>query len=183
MKTHFKKLATATMMLLAVATVQARPIALPDPAATSTETGTFVVNAKNQITLTGNHLVLTTSTANGDIASGTARFMSGDLQYNDGASSVDGKIAKTTFASEIKGGQIVYMIKGQVFGTLTQAGKKVDVGGNFSLMTKPAAVGTKLTQTTLDASHLMLTIRSNVNNTQPVNTRQQRSHAGSHLRH
>ncbi len=167
MNTIMKQLTTATLMLLAVTAVQARPIVLPDPAATSTETGTFAVNAKNQITLTGNHLVLTTSVANGDIASGSAHFMSGDLQYNDGASSVDGKIAKVSFGCQAKAGQKVCLLKGQVFGKLTQGGQKVDVGGNFSVVTKPAPESTPLTAMQLESSDLVLTIRSNINNTQP----------------
>lgn len=183
MKTNLTKLATATLMLLAVATAQAQPIVLPDPAIASTETGSFSVNAKNQITLTGNHLVLITSLpTKGNLASGSAHFMSGDLQYNDGASSVDGKIAKVVFGSQTTGGQVVYTLKGQAFGKLTQAGKTVDVNGNFSVTSKPVAVGTQLSQATLESSNLIFTIRSNVNNTQPIKT-QQHGHAGSHLKH
>lgn len=87
MKTTIKQLAAAMLILLAAATAEARPIVLPDPATGGSETGTFSVSADNKITLTGNRVTLTTSLpSNGDIASGSARFMSGDLQYNDGTS-------------------------------------------------------------------------------------------------
>ncbi len=167
MKTRLQQLATAMLILLTAATAEARPIVLPDPATSASETGTFSVNANNQITLTGNHIMLTTSLpSNGDIANGSARFMSGDLQYNDGASSVDGKIAKVTFGSQIKDGQVVYMLKGLIYGKLTQAGQTVDVNGNFSVVTKPAPEATQLSQAQLESSDLILTIRSNINNTQ-----------------
>lgn len=167
MKTTIKQLTSALLILLAVATVEARPIVLPDPANSASETGTFSVSADNQITLTGSRVVLTTSLpANGNIASGSARFMSGDLQYNDGASSVDGKMAKVSFGSQIKNGQVTYIIKGLLYGKLTQSGQTVDVNGNFSVVSKAAAEGTPLTQAQLESSDLILTIRSNINNTQ-----------------
>ncbi len=167
MKTTIKQLAAAMLILLAAATAEARPIVLPDPANGGSETGTFSVSADNKITLTGNRVTLTTSLpSNGDIASGSARFMSGDLQYNDGASSVDGKIAKVSFGSQIKGGQVVYIIKGLVYGKLMQSGQTVDVNGNFSVVTKPVAEGTPLTQAQLESNDLILTIRSNINNPQ-----------------
>jgi hypothetical protein len=184
MKTNLKQLATATLLLLAVATVQAQPIVLPDPAvAISNQTGTFSIK-DNTIALTGGSLNLTTSTAKGDIASGSARFMSGELQYNDGASSVDGQMAKVSFGSQVKDGQVSYIIKGQVFGKLTQAGQTIDVGGNFSVITKPAAEGTLLTQAQVESASLIMTPRSNVNNTEAANTSQpQRSHTGNRSKH
>lgn len=167
MKTKLQQLAATLLILLVAATAEARPIVLPDPATSASETGTFTVNADNKITLTGSHVTLTTSAAEkGDIASGSARFMSGDIQYNDGASSVDGKMAKVTFGSQVKNGQVVYILKGLVYGKLTQSGQTVDVNGNFSVTTKPAAESTPLTQAQVDSSHLILTIRSNINNPQ-----------------
>lgn len=167
MKTTIKQLATAMLILLTIATAEARPIVLPDPASSASETGTFAVNADNQITLTGNHVILKTSMpSNGDIASGSARFMGGDLQYNDGASSVDGKIAKVTFGSQVNNGQVVYILKGLLYGKLTQGGQTVDVNGNFSVMTKEAPESTQLSQAQLASSDLVLTIRSNINNPQ-----------------
>jgi hypothetical protein len=187
MKTTMKKLATATLMLLAVATAQAQPIVLPDPAAGANETGTFTVSANNEITLTGNPIILHTNSAarGSDIAGGSARFTSGDLQYSDGASTVDGQVSKVAFGSEVKGGQVVYTIKGLVFGKLTQAGQIVDVSGNFSVSTKAAAEGTTLAQAQVDSSHLVLTIRSNVNNTQPASpeVQQQHGHDRNRSRH
>jgi hypothetical protein len=188
MKTTMKKLATATLMLLAVATVQAQPIVLPDPAAGANESGTFTISPKNEITLIGNPITLHTNSAakgNDDIAGGSARFTSGDLQYSDGASTVDGQVSKVAFGSEVKGGQVVYTIKGLVFGKLTQAGQIVDVSGNFSVSTKAAAEGTTLAQAQVDSSHLVLTIRSNVNNTQPASpeVQQQHGHDRNRSRH
>jgi hypothetical protein len=185
MKTTMKKLATATLMLLAVATVQAKPIVLPDPAAGANETGTFAVSANNEITLTGKPIILHTNSAakGSDLAGGKARFTSGDLQYDDGASSVDGQVSKVSFGSEVKGGQVVYTIKGLVFGKLTQAGQIVDVSGNFSVSTKAAAESTTLAQAEVDSSHLVLTIRSNVNNIQPASPDVQQGHNRNRSRH
>jgi hypothetical protein len=185
MKTNLKKLATATLMLLAVATVQAQPIVLPDPATSTAQTGTFTVDAKSQLTLTGNAIVLTTSLpSSGDIASGSAHFKSGDLQYKDGASSLDGKIAKVSFGRQIKDGQVVYLLQGLVYGKLSQAGQTIDVNGNFSVTTKTAPESTTLGQAQLDNVSLILTTRSNVNNTQPVNPHiQQHGHNGGHSKH
>ncbi|WP_394752825.1 hypothetical protein [Crenothrix sp.] len=167
MKTHTQKLASAIIMLLVAVNVQARPIALPDPATGSSQSGSFSINAEDQITVTGNPVSLTTSLpANGDVASGTARFMSGSLHYNDGSATVDGRMARVTFGSQINNGQVTYLIKGLVYGTLTQAGKTVDVNGDFAVTTKPAPEGTELTQAQVDSSDLLLTIRSNINNTQ-----------------
>ncbi len=184
MKTNLKQLATATLMLLAVASVQAQPIVLPDPAvASSSQTGTFSVK-DNTITLTGTPVNLTTSTAKGDIASGSARFMSGELQYNDGGSSVDGQMGKVSFGSEVKNGQVTYILKGLIYGKLTKGGQIADVNGNFSVVTKPVAEGTPLTQASLESASLILTPRSNVNNTQPASASQpQRSHTGKHSKH
>ena len=170
MKTTMKKLATATLMLLAVATVQAQPIALPDPAAGANETGTFAISPKNEITLTGKPITLHTNSAakGSDIAGGTARFTSGDLQYTDGASTVDGQLSKVSFGSQVTGGQVTYIMKGLVFGKLTQSGQTVDVSGNFSVSTTPAAQGTPITAAQVDSAHLLLTIRSNINNIQPA---------------
>lgn len=184
MKTTIKQLATATLMLLAAATAQAQPIVLPDPAvAVANQAGSFSIK-DNAITLTGNPVNLTTSTAKGDIASGSARFMSGELQYNDGASSVDGQMGKVSFGSEVKNGQVTYILKGLVYGKLTKAGQTVDVNGNFSVITKPAAEGTPLSQAQVESASLIMTPRSNVNNTQPANTSQpQRSQTGKHSKH
>ena len=121
----------------------------------------------------------TNSAAKGsDITGGTARFTSGDLQYNDGASIVDGQLSKVSFGSEVTGGQVTYIMKGLVFGKLTQAGQTVDVSGNFSVSTTPAAQGTPITAAQVDSAHLLLTIRSNINNTQPApaTTQPQKSH-------
>jgi hypothetical protein len=62
---------------------------------------------------------------------------------------------------------VTYILKGLVFGKLTQAGSTVDVNGNFSVSTKPTIEGTPLEQAQVDSSHLLVTIRSNINNTQP----------------
>jgi hypothetical protein len=168
MKTTMKKLATATLMMLAVATAQAQPIVLPDASNSASQTGAFSVDAKGQLTLTGNPVILTTSLPSvGTVASGSARFMSGDLQYNDGASSLDGKIAKVTLGSEIKNGQVIYILKGLLYGKLSKGGQNVDVNGNFSVTTKAAPESTQLTNTQLESTNLILTTRSNINNTQP----------------
>jgi hypothetical protein len=53
-----------------------------------------------------------------------------------------------------------------VYGKLTQAGSTVDVNGDFAVSTKPAMEGTSLDQAQVDSSHLLLTIRSNINNIQ-----------------
>jgi hypothetical protein len=185
MKTNLKQLATATLMLLAVATVQAAQyIELPDPTvASANQNGTFSIK-DNTISLTGGSLNLTTSTAKGDIASGSARFMSGELQYNDGANSVDGQMGKVSFGSQVKDGQVVYILKGLVYGKLTKAGQLVDVNGNFSVITKPAAEGTSLTQAQVASASLIMTPRSNVNNNEPANTSEvKRSHAGNRSKH
>jgi hypothetical protein len=182
MKTTIKQLATATLLLLAVVTVQAQPIVLPDPAAAgSSQTGSFSIK-DNTITLTGSPVNLTTSTAKGDIASGSARFMSGELQYNDGASSVDGQMGKVSFGSEVKNGQVTYILKGLIYGKLTKGGQLADVNGNFSVVTKPVAEGTPLTQASLESASLILTPRSNVNNIQPI-SQAPRSHTGKHSKH
>jgi hypothetical protein len=49
---------------------------------------------------------------------------------------------------------------------LTQGGETVDVNGDFSVTTKPAPEGTVLEQTQVDSSHLLVTMRSNINNPQ-----------------
>ena len=169
MKPTIKHLASALFILVASATVNARPIVLPDPATSTSETGTFTISAKNEITLNGSHVSLTTSLpSSGDIATGSARFMSGDLQYHDGNTTVDGKMAKVTFGSQTKTGQVTYLLKGLIYGTLNQDGKTIDVNGNFAVSTKPAPEGTELSQAQVDSSHLILTIRSNINNTVPA---------------
>lgn len=165
MKTSFKQLAGTLLIMLATTAANARPIVLPDPANSTTETGTFSVSPTNQLTLTGSHVDLNTTVASsGDITSGSARFMGGAIKYHDGVSNVDGKMAKVTFGSEVKNGQVIYIIKGLVYGKLTQAGATVDVNGDFAVSTKPAVEGTTLEQAQVDSSHLLLTIRSNINN-------------------
>ncbi len=168
MKTNIKQLATALLMVLATATAFAQPIVLPDPAVSQSESGSFSVTANGQIALTGQPVSLTTSLlASGDIAQGSAKFKGGSLQYNDGSSNVDGRMARVTLSSEIKNGQVIYTMTGLVYGTLTQAGAKVDVNGDFSVTTKPAIEGTTLEQAQVDSSHLLVTVRSNINNTNP----------------
>lgn len=165
MKIQLKCLAIASLIFSVVTTANARPMLLPDAAVTTGQTGSFSVTADNQITLTGNPVSLTTSLpASGDVASGSARFMGGSLQYADGATTVDGRIAKVTYGSQVTSGQVTYLIKGLVFGTLTQGGSSVDVNGDFTVTTVPAPVDTPLEQTQVDASHLLLTLRSNINN-------------------
>jgi hypothetical protein len=167
MKIHLKQFAAATLIMLAAATADARPIALPDSAANVSQSGTFSVSADNQITLTGNPVSLTTSLPlNGEVPSGSARYMGGSLQYADGTSTVDGKIARVAFGSQIKNGQVTYLLKGLIYGKLTQGGETVDVNGDFSVTTKPAPEGTVLEQTQVDSSHLLVTMRSNINNPQ-----------------
>jgi hypothetical protein len=167
MKTKFQQLAAAMIIILTTGTADARPIVLPDPANSTTETGSFIINPNNQITLTGSHVDLTTTQASsGDIASGSARFMGGTINYHDGATKVAGKMAKVTFASEVKNGTVIYIVKGLVYGKLTQTGTTVDVNGDFAVSTKPAMEGTTLDQAQVDSSHLLLTIRSNINNIQ-----------------
>jgi hypothetical protein len=167
MKTNVQKLATAMLMMLAAATANARPIALPDSAASVSQSGTFSVNADKQLILTGSPINLTTSLpSNGDIASGSARFMSGTLQYNDGSSTVDGRMGRVTFGSQIKNGQVIYILKGLVYGKLTQGGNTVDVNGDFAVTTKPVPEGTELNKAQVESSSLLVSIRSNINNTQ-----------------
>jgi hypothetical protein len=169
MKTTLKQLTSAMIMLLASATSYALPIVLPNPTTSASESGTFKVSAKDEITVTGSPVSLTTTMpTSGDIASGSARFMSGDLQYNDSNSNVDGKIAKVTFGKQVINNQVIYILKGLIYGTLSQAGQLVDVNGNFSVSTKPAPESTELSQAQVDSSHLVLTIRSNINNTVPA---------------
>jgi hypothetical protein len=168
MKTKLQQLAGAMIILLATTTADARPIVLPDPATSATETGTFIVTANNQISLTGSHVDLNTTLASsGDITSGSARFLGGAIKYHDGTSTVDGKMSKVTFGSQVANGQVIYVIKGLVYGKLTQAGSTVDVNGDFAVSTKPALEGTTLAQAQVDSSHLLVTIRSNINNTNP----------------
>ena len=170
MNTKLQQFAFAMVIMLLSATAQASPMVLPDPATSASESGSFTVSTKDEITLNGSHISLTTSLpTTGTIASGSARFMSGDLQYHDGASNVDGKIAKVTFGSQTIGNQVVYILKGLVYGTLSKGGQNVDVNGNFSVTTKSAPADTTLSQAQVDSSHLVLTIRSNINNTVPVN--------------
>jgi hypothetical protein len=168
MKLNIKQLATALLMVLSTATVYARPIVLPDPAVSASESGSFSTNANSQITLTGQPVSLTTSLlASGDVAKGSAKFKGGTLQYNDGSTNVDGKIARVTLSNEIKNGQVIYTMTGLVYGTLTQGGTTIDVNGDFSVTTKPAIEGTSLDQAQVNSSHLLVTVRSNINNTQP----------------
>jgi len=168
MKTKIKQFSAALLILLSAATAYARTIVLPDPATNVSSTGTFSVNPDNQITLTGSPFNLTTSLpANGDVVNGSARYMAGTLQYSDGVTTVDGRMSRVAFGSQIKKGQVTYLLKGLVYGKLTQGGKVVDVNGDFSVNTKPAPEGTPLEQSQVDASQLLLTIRSNINNTQP----------------
>lgn len=170
MKTNLRKLATATLLLFATAAaVHAAPIVLPAPSAAINQTGTFSIK-NNALTLTGSPITLTTSTAKGDMAAGSARFMSGVLQYQEGGNSLDGQMAKVSLSNQVKNGQVVYQIKGLVYGKLTQAGGAADVNGNFSVQTKPAPEGTAFSQAQPDTSSLILTVRSNINNTGPGNT-------------
>jgi hypothetical protein len=90
--------------------------------------------------------------------------MSGSLKYDDGSTLVDGRMAKVTLSNQIKGGQVIYILKGLVYGKLTQAGVAVDVNGDFAVTTKPMVEGTRLDQAPVDSSHLVVTIRSNINN-------------------
>jgi len=166
MKTNLKKLAITTLLLLAAVTVQAAPIALPENASAN-QTGNFSINPDNTLTLTGSPVTLTTSAAKGDIAQGSARFMSGILQYKEGSNNLDGQMAKVTLGSQIKNGQVIYLLNGLIYGKLTQANGAADVNGNFSVQTKPAPEGTALTQAQLDSASLLLTVRSNINNTEP----------------
>jgi hypothetical protein len=168
MKTNMQQLATSMSMLilLVATTADARPIVLPATVG-SGQSGTFTVTADNQIILTGNPVSLMTSLpSNGDVANGTARFVGGTLQYADGSTTVDGKMARVILDSQIKNGQVSYIIKGLVYGKLTQSGNVVDVNGDFSASTKPAPEGTPLELARVDFSHLLLTIHSKYNNTQ-----------------
>jgi hypothetical protein len=165
MKTH-KQLAAVILILLAAANVQARPIALPDSASTG-QSGSFTVSADSQITLTGNPVSLTTSLpSKGDIASGSAWYKGGILKYSDGSTAIDGRMGRVTYGSQINNGQVTYRIKGLVYGTLTKGATAIDVNGDFAVSTKPAPEGTTLDQAQVDSSQLLLTIRSNINNTQ-----------------
>lgn len=161
MKRLLQQLALALLTSVAAMTADARPIALPNPATPSQQTGTFSVNADNQITLTGNPISLSTSLpSQGDIASGSTGFKEGSLQYNDGTTKVDGRMSRVVFGNEIKNGQVIYRLKGLVYGELTQAGTTVDVNGDFFVSTLPAPEGTELAQAQVNFSQLLLTIRS-----------------------
>jgi len=166
MKTPLKQLAATILVLLAAATtVEARPIVLPDAAATASESGTFAVNDKSQIILTGSPISLSTSLPSdgSDVANGSAKFASGDLQYKDGAASLDGQMARVSFGKQVTAGQVVYIIKGLVYGNLVEGGQTMEVNGNFSVVTKPAPEGTKLQQAQVESAHVMVTPRSTIN--------------------
>lgn len=176
MKTKLQQFVAAMLVSLVTATAHARAIPLPTPSVAVNQTGTFSVNADSQITLTGSPVNLITSKPfKGDIASGSARFMDGDLHYQDGSSSLDGKLSKVSLGNQVKNGQVTYIIKGLVYGKLTQAGQNIDVNGSLLVTTKPMAEGTPLIQTQVESSQFLLTPRSNINNTNPDNSNQQHS--------
>lgn len=164
MKTKLKQLAATVLIVLATTTAttaHARTIALPDPAAVSVASGTFRVNAMNQITLTGSPVSLTTARpSHADTAGGSARFARGSLAYKDGTTSVDGRISRVVFGRQINNGQVIYTIKGLVHGKLTQGTSALNVNGSFSVSTKAAPEGTTLAQAQVDTSQLLLTTRS-----------------------
>lgn len=169
MKINFKLLTAVTLMLMTTGVVNARPIALPDPAKSSTESGSFSINADNTLTLTGTPISLTTSVADSveAIQDGSARFKGGSLSYSDGSATLNGKLARVSLGKDVNNGQVIYTLKGLVYGTLSQGGQTVDVNGDVGVTTKPAPEGTTLEQAQVDSSHLVVTTRSNINNVNP----------------
>jgi hypothetical protein len=166
MKTRIHQVAAAMLMLLAVSSADARPIALPDASNTIKFSGSFTVDADKTLTLTGSPVSLKTSAGESvtDINHGKARFMSGTLQYADGIASVDGKLSRLTLGSQVSNGMVVYVLKGLVYGTLTEQGKTIDVNGSVGITTKPAPEGTELDQTQVESGQVVVTTRSNINN-------------------
>jgi len=166
MKSKIQQVAGAMLMLLAVSSVDARPIALPDASNTIKFSGSFTVDADKTLTLNGSPVSLKTSAGESlaDINHGKARFMSGTLQYADGIANVDGKLSRVTLGSQVSNGMVVYVLKGLVYGTLTEQGKTIDVNGSIGITTKPAPVGTELDQTQVESGQVVVTTRSNINN-------------------
>ena len=170
MNKKLQQLAGAAVLLLATTSINALPIVLPDPANSSSETGTFSIDAHDRINMTGNPISLTTSlpVKGSHIANGDGRFKNGVIQYK-GSANFDGDIAKVTLGKDLRKGMVVYTLKGLVYGKLDNAGEQSDVSGNFGVTTKPAPEGTALNNAQVESSHLVLTPRSNVNNVNPSN--------------
>ncbi len=161
MKTLLQQLATAVLACLALSSANADPLILPDPAANVVATGTFTINEQNQVSLTGTPISLsTTLPTKVDAASGTSTFKSGSIHYDDGASKIDGQMGKVVLGRHIENGQVTYMIKGLIFGELTQGSDHIDVKGNFSVNTLPAPEGTSLAESQVSSSDIILTVRT-----------------------
>ncbi len=161
MKTLLRPLALAALACLALSTAQAEPLILPNPSAGIVATGTFSLSDTKQITLTGKPISLsTTLPTQADEAGGTYTYKSGTLQYDDGSSKIDGQMSKVVVGSHVVDGQVTYMLKGLVFGVLTQGGDQADVKGNFSVTTLPAPEGTSLAESQVASSDIILTARA-----------------------
>ena len=161
MKTILQPLAIALLACLALSSANADPLRLPNPTSGNTATGTFTINESNQITLTGKPVSLsTTLPTKVDADSGTSTFKSGNIQYDDGSSKIDGQMAKATLGRHIENGQVTYLIKGLIYGELTQGGNHIDVKGNFSVSTLPAPEGTTLAESQVASSDIILTVRT-----------------------
>lgn len=161
MNTLLRPLALAALTCLALSTAQADPLILPNPTAGIVASGSFSISETQQITLTGKPISLsTTLPTKSDQASGTYTYKSGTIQYDDGSSKIDGQMSKVLVGRHVVDGQVTYMLKGLIFGVLTQGGDKADVKGNFSVTTQPAPEGTTLAESQVASSDIILTART-----------------------